>query len=173
MRLLPIVPIVALVDLAGCTAWAYATGNGMLAAAYPGSHVILLVVTVVFGGAAAAAAATFAMDALRARIGRAVRFPAAPVLAFGIGLAAFGLVGFRFQQLESYGGAPYGTGNAVLVVYVAASLLLFTFGFVGYRPSPRPLERWAGAVAAAHGLLGLGFAFLLAYITVMPPNWVT
>ncbi len=173
MRLLPLLSIFALTSLAACTLFSYLEGSTWLVAGSPELRGMWLTAALVFGAAAAAAGAMFAADAVRARRGGAFRIPPPAVLAIGLGLLVFGAVALPVQQGESYGQSPHGTGNAILIAYVAAALLLFALAFLGHRPSPRPLDRWARAVAAAHGLFGMGLGFLLAYIAVAPPSWVT
>ena len=130
---------------------------------------IWLVATIAFGVGAAAVAAMFGVDAYRGRRGGALRLPPLPVLFAGIGLFGFGIIAIARGQGESYGKAPAGMGTALIVAYVAAALVVFAVGFLGYRPSPRPIDRWTRVLAAAHGLMGMGWGFALGLVTVLPP----
>ena len=142
--------------------YAYAQGSVWPYAIYPELRAVWLGATLVFATGAAAVAVTFGVDAYRAGRGRALRPPPMSVLLAGIGLLGFGVIAVIVQ-------VPHDAAYAVLVAYIDGALLLFAVGFLGYRPSPRPADRWARVLAAAHGLMGMGWGFAFALVTVLPP----
>lgn len=164
---------VALVGLAACTGYSYLEGSGSLIAARPALRGLWLDAAVVFGVAAAAVGTMFGVDTYRAGRGRALRVAPTTVLFLGVGVFLFGLIAFVIANAESYGRLPDGSGYAALIAYVAASQLVFALGFLGHRTSARRVDSGARVLAAAHGLVGMGWGFVLAYLAVTPPNWVT
>lgn len=173
LRAFPLVSVIVFAGLAVATAWAYLAGVDAIlpcraSGACPELRVSWLVLAVLFGGCFATVAAVVEVDAGRARAGGALRLPPRSVLLAGLGLAVLGVVGLVIQQGESYGRSPQGSGAAIWVAYVTASLLLFALAFLGHRASPRLLDRLGLAVATMHGAIGTVFATYLAYWAVVP-----
>ncbi len=176
---MPLVSAVALLGLAASAGYGYLQGRRDLVPGCaipegcPAIHALWLDAALVFGAAAAAVGLLFAMDTNRARRGAAVRASPRTVLVAGLALLAFGLGGFLVVQQEPYGTVPPGSGAAMWVAYVTGALLLLAVAFLGHRYSPRVLDRWAAILSVAHGLVGMGLGFALAYLAVVPPDWVT
>lgn len=178
LRAFPLVPVFVFAGLSVATTWAYLTGvDAILPCRTPGAcaelRVSWLAIAALFGGCFAAVAALFEVDARRSRTGGALRILPKSVLLMGFGLAVLGVVGLVIQQGESYGRSPQGSGAAIWVAYVTASLLLFALAFLGHRGSSRLLDRLGLVVAAVHSATGSVFAVYLAFWAVFPHVVVT
>ncbi len=165
-RLFPLVSVVAFIALTACLAYSSLEGTGSLLAAFPELRPFWLDAAAVFAAGAVAVAVLFGVDTARARRGGALRCPPQAVLVLGIALFGFGLTAMAVGREESYGRLPHGSGYAFLVSYVEGALLLFALGFLGHRASPRRVDAGARVLAAAHGLVGMGWGVLLAYTAV-------
>ncbi len=119
----------------------------------------------------AAASVTTLMAAEIWLVRRSLRLEIPPrsILASGLFLMAFGILGFFVNEEAGFGRLPHAAGDAFFYAYLTASVVLFALAFVDYRPRPTGIDASAMALASVHGMIGLALAVLYACAVVNPP----